>query len=82
MQDERTVRHPMKENILQRPRDAFSVRQGLSDNDTERQKMPGRRYGDLLSPRHPMRTNYLTASTAHLKTWMPTPMRTLPDSRS
>ena len=33
MQDERTVGHPMKDDILQTPRDAFLAQQGISDND-------------------------------------------------
>lgn len=35
MRDERTVGHPMKDDILQMPRDAFPARTGISDNDAE-----------------------------------------------
>lgn len=35
MRDESTVGHPMKDDILQMPRDAFPARTGISDNDAE-----------------------------------------------
>lgn len=41
MRDERTVGHPMKDDILQMPRDAFPARTGLSDNDAESRENVG-----------------------------------------
>ncbi len=41
MQDERTVGHPMKDDILQMPRDAFPTPIGLSDNDAESRENVG-----------------------------------------
>lgn len=35
MQDERMVGHPMRDDILQMPRNAFPVHRGISDNDAE-----------------------------------------------
>lgn len=41
MRDERTVGHPIKDDILQMPRDAFPARTGLSDNDAESRENVG-----------------------------------------
>ena len=41
MQDERTVGHPMKDDILQMPRDAFPTPIGISDNDAESRENAG-----------------------------------------
>ena len=41
MRDERTVGHPMKDDILKMPRDAFPARTGISDNDAESRKNAG-----------------------------------------
>ncbi|KRO12020.1 hypothetical protein IV77_GL001658 [Olsenella uli DSM 7084] len=41
MQDERTVSHSMKGDILQMPREAFPVHQGISDNDAEGRENAG-----------------------------------------
>ena len=41
MQDERTVGHPMKDDILQMPRDAFPVSTGISDNGSESRENAG-----------------------------------------
>lgn len=41
MRDEMTVGHLMKGDILQMPRDAFPVRQGISDNDPESRENAG-----------------------------------------
>lgn len=41
MQDERTVGHPMKDDILQMPRDAFPAPIGISDNDAESRENAG-----------------------------------------
>ncbi len=41
MQDERRVSHPMKDGILQMPRDAFAAQQGISDNETESREPAG-----------------------------------------
>lgn len=41
MQDERTVCHPMKDDIPQMPREAFPVHQGISDNDAESRENAG-----------------------------------------
>lgn len=41
MQDERTVSHSMKGDILQMPREAFPVHQGISDNDAEDRENAG-----------------------------------------
>ena len=39
--DERTVGHPMKDDILQMPRDAFPPHQEISDNDAENRENAG-----------------------------------------
>ena len=41
MRDERTIGHPMKDDILQIPRDAFPARTGISDNDAESRENGG-----------------------------------------
>ena len=41
MQDERTVGRPMRDDILQTPRDAFPAQQGISDNDPESRENAG-----------------------------------------
>lgn len=41
MRDERTIGHPMKDDILQMPRDAFPARTGISDNDAESRENGG-----------------------------------------
>ena len=41
MRDEKTVGHPMKDDILQMPRDAFPARTGISDNDAESRENVG-----------------------------------------
>ena len=41
MRDERTVGHPMKDDILQMPRDAFPAHTGISDNDAESRENAG-----------------------------------------
>ena len=41
MRDERTVGHPIKDDILQMPRDAFPARAGISDNDAESRENVG-----------------------------------------
>lgn len=41
MRDERTVGHPMKDDILQMPRDAFPARTGISDKDAESRENVG-----------------------------------------
>ena len=41
MQDERTVSHSMKGDILQMPRDAFPAQQGISDNGSESRENAG-----------------------------------------
>ena len=41
MQDERTVGRPMRDDILQTPRDAFPEQQGIADNDPESRESAG-----------------------------------------
>lgn len=41
MRDERRLGHPMKDDILQMPRDAFPVSLGISDNDAESRENVG-----------------------------------------
>ena len=41
MQDERMVGHPMRDDILQMPRDAFPTPIGISDNDAESRENAG-----------------------------------------
>ena len=42
MQNERTVRHPTKDDVLQMlPRDAFPTPMGISDNDPESRENAG-----------------------------------------
>lgn len=41
MRDERTVGHPMKDDILQMPRDAFPAHTGISDNDAKSRENAG-----------------------------------------
>lgn len=41
MQDERTVCHPMKDDILKIPREAFPVHREISDNDAESRENVG-----------------------------------------
>jgi len=43
MRDERTVDHPMKDDILQMPRDAFPAPTGISDNGSESRENGGTR---------------------------------------
>ena len=65
MQDERTVGHPMRDDILQMPRNVSPTPTGISDNGIMAPKvarMPRRRYGNPLPPRHPRRTTCPTAS--------------------
>lgn len=41
MPDGRTVGHPMKDDILRMPRDAFPVHRGISDSDAESRETAG-----------------------------------------
>ena len=41
MQDERTVSHSMKDDVLQMPREAFPAQQGISDNGSESRENAG-----------------------------------------
>ena len=41
MQDERTVYHPVKDDILKISREAFPVHRGISDNDDENRENVG-----------------------------------------
>ncbi|AJC69274.1 DNA-binding protein [Trueperella pyogenes TP8] len=41
MRDERTVGHPMKNDILQMPRDTFPAHTGISDNEVESRENAG-----------------------------------------
>lgn len=41
MQDERTVGHPIKDDVLQMPRDAFPTPTGISDNGAESRENAG-----------------------------------------
>lgn len=43
MRDERMVDHPMKDDILQMPRDAFPAPTGISDNGSESRENGGTR---------------------------------------
>ena len=63
MQDERTVGRPMRDDILQTPRDAFPAQQGISDNDPESRENAGAEMPRVCRPpRHPKQAARPTAS--------------------
>lgn len=53
MQDERTMGRPMKDDILQTPRDAFPAQQGISDNDPESRENAVAETPRVCPPRDP-----------------------------